>query len=185
MEQDYRQSVIKQFEFYKSLGERTFDQLTEDQLLWQYNEASNSIAIIVNHLCGNMLSRWTDFLTSDGEKDWRQRDAEFENVIQSEKALLLRWAQGWECLFAALNTINHNNFSNKVLIRNQEHSIVEAINRQLAHYSYHIGQIVYIGRMMKGEDWQSLSIPKGESIAFNKTKFSKGRHGGHFTDGLA
>ncbi|MEQ9299229.1 MAG: DUF1572 family protein [Cyclobacteriaceae bacterium] len=184
MEQDYLQSVIKQFEYYKALGEKTFDQLTEKELLWQYNEASNSIAIVANHLCGNMKSRWTDFLTTDGEKEWRERDAEFEQVIKTKEELLLRWNEGWGCVFGALDSINQDNFHTKVYIRNQEHSITEAINRQLAHYSYHIGQIVYIGRMIKGEDWKSLSIPKGDSSAFNKTKFSKGKHGGHFTDGL-
>ncbi len=184
MEFEYLNSVKKQFEYYKVLGERTFEQLDEKGLFYQFNEESNSIAIIVNHLWGNMESRWTDFLTSDGEKEWRNRDLEFESVIKSKDELFSKWNEGWECLFKALDSINKKNFGTVIFIRNQSHSIVDAINRQLAHYSYHIGQIVYIGRMVKGEKWKSLSIPKGKSSDFNKTKFSKGKHGGHFTDDL-
>jgi hypothetical protein len=178
----YLNSIKKQFSYYKSVGEKTFDQLNEEDLCWQYNDQSNSIAIIVNHLWGNMKSRWTDFLTADGEKEWRNRDMEFESVIKSKKELFAKWHEGWDCLFEALEAINEENFENKVYIRNQEHSITEAINRQLAHYSYHIGQIVYIGRMIKGSEWKSLTIPKGKSKEFNKEKFSKGKHRGHFSD---
>lgn len=184
MKSEYLSSVKKQFEYYKSVGEKTFGQLNENDLFWQYNEESNSIAIIVNHLWGNMKSRWTDFLTSDGEKDWRNRDLEFESVIKSKNEFLNKWNDGWKCLFEALNSVNEENFDTKVYIRNQEHSIIEALNRQLAHYSYHIGQIVYIGRMIKGNNWKSLTIPKGKSTEFNKEKFSKGKHGGHFSDDL-
>lgn len=184
MQEDYIQSVIKQFEYYKSVGEKTFDQLTEADLFWRYNEASNAISIIVNHLWGNMKSRWTDFLNSDGEKEWRDRDLEFESVIKTKAELMLKWNEGWGYLFEALLAINDTNFHQKVYIRNQEHSIIEAVNRQLAHYAYHIGQIAYIGRMIKDNEWQSLTIPKGESKSFNKTKFSKGKHGGHFSDDL-
>lgn len=181
---EYLNSARKQFEYYKSVGEKTFDQLEEANLFWQFNEASNSIAIIVNHLWGNMKSRWTEFLTTDGEKDWRNRDLEFESVISTKEELLNKWNEGWECLFEALDTIHEENFDTKVYIRNQEHSIVEAINRQLAHYAYHVGQIVYVGRMLKGSDWESLTIPKGQSSAFNQAKFAKGKHGGHFSDDL-
>lgn len=184
MELVYLSSVRKQFEYYKSVGEKTFDQLDERDFFWQFNEDSNTIAVIVNHLCGNMKSRWTDFLTSDGEKEWRNRDSEFESVINSKEELLLKWNDGWKCLFDALNSLNKENFKTAVFIRNQSHSVVEAINRQLAHYSYHIGQIVYIGRMIKGNEWKSLTIPKGESANFNKEKFSKGKHSGHFSDDL-
>ena len=184
MKTEYLNNIKIQFEYYKSIGEKTFNQLEEKDLFWQYNEESNSIAVIVNHLWGNMKSRWTDFLTSDGEKEWRNRELEFESVIKTKDELLQRWNEGWECLFDALNSINENNFNTKIYIRNQEHSIIEAINRQLAHYSYHIGQIVYVGRMVKGSDWKSLSIPKGKSSEFNKKKFSKGKHDGHFSDDL-
>lgn len=182
MQENYLESVVKQFEYYKVLGEKTFDQLTEEELFWQFNSESNSIAIMVNHLWGNMLSRWTDFLTSDGEKEWRERDVEFESVIPSKSELLKKWNEGWECLFDALNRVNSDNFTAEVFIRNQSHTIVEAVNRQMMHYAYHIGQIVYVGKMIKGEGWHSLSIPKGNSKEFNADKFSKGKHQGHFTD---
>lgn len=184
MQQDYLNSIIKQFEYYKSVGEKTFNQLNEDHLFWQYNDASNSISIIVNHLSGNMKSRWTDFLSSDGEKEWRNRDLEFESIIKSKEELVSKWNEGWTCLFNALYAINESNFNQKIYIRNQEHSIIEAINRQLAHYAYHVGQIAYIGRMVKANDWTSLTIPKGGSKSFNQNKFSKGKHGGHFSDDL-
>ena len=184
MEENYIQSVKKQFEYYKVLGEKTFSQLTDDEVFWQFNEESNAIAVIVNHLWGNMSSRWTDFLTSDGEKEWRNRDVEFESVITSKMEMLEKWEEGWSYLFNALDSINKNNFNTTILIRNQNHTIPEAINRQMMHYAYHIGQIVYIGRMIKGDSWVSLSIPKGKSAAFNEQKFSKGKHGGHFTDEL-
>lgn len=182
MEAQYLESTRKQFEYYKLLGERTFEQLKEKELLWQFNTESNSIAIIVNHLSGNMKSRWTDFLSSDGEKSWRNREQEFENVIQTKAELLKQWQEGWDCLFDALNSINKENFNAVVYIRNQGHTIMEAINRQLAHYTYHIGQIVYLGRMIKGPDWKSLSIPKGKSAEFNQEKFAKEKHKAHFTD---
>ena len=184
MKNEYLNSVKKQFEYYKSVGEKTFDQLDEKDLFWQFNQESNSIAIIVNHLWGNMKSRWTDFLNTDGEKAWRNRDLEFESVIKTKTELLEKWNDGWKCLFNALNSINNENFETKVYIRNQEHSILEAINRQLAHYPYHIGQIVYIGKMIKRNEWKSLTIPKGQSNEFNKDKFSKGKHKGHFSDDL-
>ncbi|MDW7691451.1 DUF1572 family protein [Flammeovirgaceae bacterium SG7u.111] len=184
MESTYLYSVKKQFDYYKSLGERTFDQLNEEELFWQYNGESNSIAIIVNHLWGNMKSRWTDFLIADGEKEWRNRDQEFESIIKTKEELLAKWDEGWKCLFDALDSVNKENFGTEVYIRNQSHTIVDAINRQLAHYSSHIGQIIFIGRMIKGSKWQSLSIPKGGSSEFNKAKFAKGKHGGHFSDDL-
>ncbi|MFH4969384.1 DUF1572 family protein [Gaetbulibacter sp. M240] len=184
MERDYLSSVKKQFEYYKLVGEKTFAQLDDNALFWQYNAASNSIAIIVNHLWGNMLSRWTDFLTTDGEKSWRERDEEFEDRIKTRAQLLEKWEAGWSCLFEALESINETNFNTQIYIRNQEHTTPDAINRQLAHYAYHVGQIVYIGRMIKNEHWISLSIPKGASKSFNQKKFSKGKHGGHFSDDL-
>lgn len=184
MKKEYLSSIKKQFEYYKSVGEKTFDQLDEKDLFWQYNEESNSIAIIVNHLWGNMKSRWTDFLTSDGEKEWRNRDLEFESIINTKNDLIEKWNDGWKCLFYALDSVTEDNFETKIYIRNQEHSIIEAVNRQLAHYSYHIGQVVYIGRMIKGSEWKSLTIPKGKSKEFNKEKFSKGKHKGHFSDDL-
>ncbi|MEM6362231.1 MAG: DUF1572 family protein [Bacteroidota bacterium] len=176
------QSILKQFKYYKFLGDRTFEQLKEEQLFWQYNEASNSIAIIVNHIAGNMKSRWTDFLTTDGEKEWRSRDQEFEDVIKTKSELFQKWEVGWTCLFQALESINEENFDTVVYIRNQGHTVVEAINRQLAHYASHVGQIMYLGKMLKGDTWESLSISKGKSGEYNKDKFSREKHSRHFTD---
>ena len=184
MEENYLQSVKKLFEYYKSLGDKTFVQLKDEELFWQFNPESNSIAIMVNHLWGNMLSRWTDFLNADGEKEWRNRDQEFEDVITNRKAMLEKWEAGWRCLFEALDSVNEDNFHSPVYIRNQAHTIVEAVNRQLGHYAYHVGQIVFVGRMIKGKHWQNLSIPKGQSTEFNQEKFAKGKHEGHFTDDL-
>jgi len=181
MENNYLDSVKKQFEYYKLLGERIIAQLSDEELFWQYNEESNSIAVIVKHLWGNMLSRWTDFLTADGEKEWRNREEEFESSFQNRAELLEKWDAGWKCLFDELGAINEDDFETIIYIRNLGHSIVEAINRHLAHYAYHIGQMAYIGRMIKGADWKSLSIPKGQSAAYNQQKFSKPRRKEHFT----
>lgn len=182
MNADYLESAKKQFEYYKMLGDKTIAQLPDDKLFWQYNQGSNSIAIIVKHLSGNMLSRWTNFLTSDGEKEWRNRDAEFENDIKSKKELLTKWDNGWECLFNALNDIKEEDFLKTIYIRNQGHSMTEAINRQLAHYPYHVGQMVFIGKMICNENWISLSIPRGNSTTYNTEKFSKEKHKEHFTE---
>ena len=160
MESNYLESVIKQFEYYKMLGDKTFGQLPDESLFWQYTEESNSIAVIVKHLWGNMLSRWTDFLNSDGEKDWRNRDSEFESDIQSRAEMLEKWEEGWNCLFNAIRPLKEEDLSRIIYIRNQGHTVMEAINRQLAHYPYHIGQIVFIGKC-----WQKTGIhfrfPKG------------------------
>ena len=170
---NYLNSTKELFRYYKQLGEGVFDQLTEEELSWQYSETNNSIAIIVNHLWGNMLSRWTNFLTEDGEKEWRKRDLEFENVIQTKAQLIERWEAGWACVFEALDSVNEENFKTTIYIRNMGHTIIEAVNRQLGHYAYHIGQIVFIGTLIKGEEWVSLSIPRGKSLDYNQQKFSQ------------
>ena len=178
----FLQNNIKLFKYYKSLGEKTINQISKEELFWQYNEESNSIAIIIKHLSGNMLSRWTDFLTSDGEKEWRKRDGEFEDSIKSKKELEKIWNKGWDCLFNALGTLSEEDLNKTVYIRNMSQSVSDAINRQLAHYAYHVGQIVFIGKMMNNKDWKSLSIPKGDSIKYNKEKFNIPKQGKHFTD---
>jgi hypothetical protein len=178
----YLESTKKQFEYYKMLGDKTIAQLPDDKLFWQYNDESNSIAIIVKHLYGNMLSRWTDFLTTDGEKEWRHRDVEFVNDLNSKATVLVLWNEGWNCLFNALNIIQIDDLSKTIYIRNEGHTVVEAINRQLAHYPYHIGQIVFIGKMICNEKWISLSIPRGNSNTYNTEKFSKPKHNEHFTE---
>jgi hypothetical protein len=165
---EFLASVIKRFKEYKSLGEKTFAQLNAEDLLYQPNEASNSIAVIVQHLHGNMCSRWTNFLTEDGEKSWRQREAEFEVRSFTKEQLLQLWEEGWAVVLQALESLQEDDLLKPVTIRSQPLGVIDAINRQLAHYSYHVGQIVYIGRWLKNEQWQSLSIPKGGSAAYNQ-----------------
>ena len=178
----YIPSAIKQFKYYKQLGEKAMGQIGDDDLFWQAGEDSNSIAIIVGHMVGNMRSRWTDFLTSDGEKDWRNRDKEFEQTIQSREELDLFWEAGWKCLFDALDSLDDSHLEHIVYIRNQGHTVTEAINRQMMHYAYHIGQIVFIAKMISGSEWQSLSIPRNASDQYNAAKFSVGKNRSHFTD---
>lgn len=184
MNNSYLTSIIKQFEYYKSLGEKTFSQITDTDIHWQYNSESNSIAIITKHLVGNMLSRWTNFLTEDGEKTWRERDQEFEDTYFNKEEMLKAWEKGWTCLFDALTTITNSQLEQIVYIRNQGHTVTEAINRQLAHYAYHVGQIVFLGKMIQGENWQSLSIPKGKSANYNQEKFAQEKERKHFTDDI-
>lgn len=182
MNSDYLESVKKQFDYYKMLGEKTFDQLTDEQLFWQYNPECNSIAMIVKHLCGNMLSRWTDFLNSDGEKEWRNRESEFENDIHTREELMSKWNAGWTCFLNAINSLSDKDLEKLIYIRNMGHTVTEAINRQLAHYPYHIGQIVFIGKMACDNNWVSLSIPKGKSADYNADKFAVDKRKTHFTD---
>lgn len=182
MENDYLTSVKKQFAYYKSLGEKTFEQLTDQQLLWQYNPESNSVAMIVNHMAGNMISRWTDIFTTDGEKPTRNREAEFVSSAPTRQTILDTWQKGWKCLFDTLNILTADDLSKIIYIRNQGHTVMEAINRQLAHYPYHVGQIVFLGKMLCNESWHSLSIPRGQSGNYNADKFAQEKRKVHFTD---
>ena len=172
METNYIESCIKQFEYYKQLGDKTIAQVPESSLFWHYNQESNSIATIVKHLWGNMLSRWTDFLTTDGEKPWRNREAEFDNDINTKEEILAKWNEGWDCVFKTLRQLKTDDLSKTVYIRHEPHTVVEAINRQLAHYPYHIGQMVFIGKMVCDKSWVSLSIPRGKTHEFNLEKES-------------
>lgn len=165
---EFLASALKRFREYKALGDKTFAQLSEADFHRQPNNASNSIAIIIQHLHGNMLSRWTNFLTEDGEKPWRKRDEEFEAQPLSKDELLAKWEEGWNILFTALEALGEDDLLRTISIRSQPLLVVDAINRQLAHYSYHVGQLVYLGRWMKEEEWQSLSIPKGGSTDYNQ-----------------
>ena len=182
MNNNFLTSAIKQFEYYKLLGEKTFAQLQDEKLFWQYNTESNSIATIIKHLQGNMFSRWTNFLTTDGEKEWRNREQEFENDIQTKKQMITLWNTGWQCLFDALHSLPETDLEKIIYIRNQGQTVTEAINRQLCHYSYHVGQIVFIGKMICNRKWQTLSIPKGNSHQYNAEKFANEKHNEHFTD---
>lgn len=182
MTSSFLSSSIKQFQYYKMLGDNTFAQIPESKILWSPVEGSNSIGTIVNHLKGNMLSRWTDFMTSDGEKEWRNRDSEFDPHFENIISLKEAWEEGWSILFAALEPLKDDDLEKLIYIRNQGHSVVEALNRQLAHYAYHIGQIVYLGTLICGDNWQSLSIPKGTSKTYNEEKFAQEKTKAHFTD---
>ncbi|MBS1781295.1 MAG: DUF1572 domain-containing protein [Bacteroidetes bacterium] len=179
---EYLQSALRQFKMYKKLGDGAMQQVDDKGLFLQPNEESNSIATIVKHMHGNMLSRWTDFMTTDGEKPWRQRDAEFDNDLQTRESVLQKWEEGWQCLFNALESITDDDLNKIIYIRNEGHTVLEATNRQIAHYSYHVGQIVYIAKMLKNDGWQSLSIPRNKSNEYNEKKFSEEKGKRHFTD---
>ena len=179
---DFLRSANRQFLYYKTLGEKAIDQLETEQLFVSLNDDTNSIATIVKHLHGNMLSRWTDFLTTDGEKDTRNRDGEFDASTaiskQTKEQILSLWNEGWSCLFNTLNSLKPEDLSKIIYIRNEGHTVLEAINRQLAHYPYHVGQIVFYAKILKKSDpiaigWTSLSIPKNKSKDYNSDKFSK------------
>lgn len=184
MENNYIESVRKQFNYYKMLGEQAMNQVPDEALFWQYNENSNSIAILVGHLSGNMLSRFIDFLSADGEKPWRNRDAEFESIFENREELMAQWNKGWNCLLGTIERLTETELDTIVYIRNDGHTVLEAINRQLAHYPYHIGQIVYIAKMIADNHWNSLSIPRNKSNDYNARKFSQDKEKRHFTDDL-
>lgn len=167
-EEEYLQTIIRRVLYYKELGDRTFEQLDEAAFHYQPNEASNSIAVIIQHTAGNMLSRWTNFLAEDGEKEWRQRDDEFAIHSYSKEELLATWEQGWKCFLDTLQSLKGSDLLKTVYIRGEALSATDAINRQLAHYPYHVGQIVYLGRLIKDHTWKSLSIPKGQSQQYNQ-----------------
>lgn len=178
--ENYLDSVKKQFLYYKTIGEKALKQVPEHKFTWQYNAESNSIAAIVKHLSGNMLSRWTNFLTTDGEKEWRNRDAEFENDLTAAQ-VMEAWHKGWDCFLHALQSLSPDDLEKIIYIRNEGHTVMEAINRQLAHYPYHIGQIIFIAKL-HSQEWDSLSIPRNKSGDFNTEKFAQEKQRKHFTD---
>lgn len=180
----FLESAIKLFRYYKKLGEGAIAQLTDGEALRKPNDASNSIALIVHHLSGNMLSRWTDFLTSDGEKSWRNRESEFDDAYTNKTVMMDAWEKGWSCLFAALESLKPDDLSKIIYIRNEGQTVLEAIQRQLAHYPHHVGQILFQAKVIKGDSFKSLSIPKGNSEVFNKEKFEQEKSRKHFTEGL-
>lgn len=184
MKNSYIDNISKEFNYYKSLGENTFKQLSDSELQWAPNQDSNSIAIIVKHLSGNMLSRWTNIFLEDGEKPWRLRDEEFVIETSNKDTVLKQWNSGWTCFFNTLNRLDSTDLNKVIYIRHQGHTVMEAINRQLAHYAYHIGQIVFIGKLLKNTEWKSLSVPRGTSKDYNALKFSKEKSKTHFTEDL-
>jgi Protein of unknown function (DUF1572) len=166
---DYLETAIRRLKYYKDLGDKTFAQLNEWDFHYQPNDESNSIATIIQHLAGNMLSRWTNFLTEDGEKEWRKRDEEFEVHPYNKQQLLELWEKGWTCFLETLSSLKKKDLKKKVTIRQEELTVIDAINRQLAHYPYHIGQIIFLAKIIKNKNWQNLSIPKGNSQAYNQS----------------
>lgn len=175
MVKEYLKNITNQFKYYKEVADKTIVQLQEEDLHWVYNNESNSIAVIIIHVAENMLSRWTDFFTSDGEKDSRDRDKEFEPHNLSKQELLEKWENGWNCLFYALNSLDETNFNKPIYIRNKQHKLIESITRQIAHYPYHIGQITYIGKMILNNKWKTTSIAKGKSKEYIAQEFDKNR----------
>jgi hypothetical protein len=167
---EFLDAAIKRLIYYKKLAEKTFDQLSDNDFHFTPNEASNSIAVIIQHMAGNMLSRWTNFLTEDGEKEWRQRDEEFEVHEYSRAQLLDLWNKGWDCFLGVLESLSEDDLLKTVTIRQEPLTVIDAVNRQLAHYPHHVGQIIYVGKIIKNEGWKSLSIPKGKSDEYNKSE---------------
>lgn len=172
-QKNFLESSMKLFRYYKGLGEKAINQLSDEQVLRKPNEASNSISLIVHHLSGNMLSRFTDFLTTDGEKPWRNREIEFDEAYPDKAAMMKSWEAGWACVFSSLEPLKAEDLWRIVYIRNEGQTVLEAIQRQLAHYASHIGQIIYQAKILKGEEFKSLSIPRGGSSAFNQGMFGQ------------
>lgn len=164
----YLEDSLTLFRYYKNLSERAMAQVTDEQLLEVLDGEMNSIALIVKHMAGNMRSRWTDFLTTDGEKPDRDRDSEFMEPPSTRQAALAVWEEGWQCLFRALGPLSDADLQKTVTIRGEAHSVMQAINRQVAHYSYHCGQIVMLAKHFKNTEWQSLSVPRRKSAEFNR-----------------
>ena len=172
----YLDSAIKRLLTYKTLGDMTFAQLEEKDFYFMPSEQSNSIAVIIQHMHGNMISRWTNFLTEDGEKPGRNRDEEFSPPTADKARLLEMWEKGWRCLIETLSSLREADLLKTITIRHEALTAIDAINRQLAHYPHHVGQIVYIGKMIRDHNWQTLSVPKGGSRDFNKIMEEKFKH---------
>jgi len=172
-EEFFLQSALREFLDYKNLADKTFTQLEEKDFHFQPNSECNSIAIIIQHMHGNMLSRWTNFLTEDGEKEWRKRDDEFE-IHQFNKVQLLKlWEEGWKLVIDTIESLKEQDLGKTIYIRSKPHTVIGAINRQLTHYASHVGQIILLGKIIKGSDWQTLSIPRGQSAIFNEKMVKK------------
>jgi hypothetical protein len=164
----YLEDSLTLFRYYKKLGEGAMAQATDEQLFAALDPEANSIAIVVKHIAGNMRSRWTDFLTTDGEKPDRHRDTEFEDPPATGEALIELWQAGWDCVFRALEPLSDADLGRRVVIRGEAHSVMQAINRQMAHYACHVGQIVLLAKHYQHAEWRSLSVPRGKSAEFNQ-----------------
>ena len=166
--ENYQTDAVQSFRNYKKMAERAIEQVSDEEFFALIDTESNSIALIVKHIAGNLRSRWTDFLTTDGEKDFRNRDTEFELTGDTRESLMRFWESGWQTLFDNIEPLTADDFSRTVMIRGDRHTIVEAINRQMTHYAYHVGQIVLLAKHFKSAEWQTLSIPKNKSADFNQ-----------------
>ena len=166
--ENYHLDALQSFRNYKKLAERAIEQISDEDFATTIDAESNSVALIVKHVAGNLRSRWTDFLTSDGEKDFRNRDAEFEMTGDTRESLMKFWEEGWKTLFENIEPLTVEDFSKTVSIRGEPHTIAEAINRQLTHYAYHIGQIVFLAKHLKSSEWKTLSVPRNKSGQFNQ-----------------
>jgi hypothetical protein len=164
----YLEDSLTLFRYYKNLSEKAMAQLTDEQLYAVLDGEMNSIAVIVKHMAGNMRSRWTDFLSSDGEKPDRNRDSEFVDPPLTRQALLALWEEGWKCVFDALEPLSEQDLQRTVTIRGEPHSVMQTINRQIGHYAYHSGQIVFLAKHFKQDGWKSLSVPRGQSDEFRR-----------------
>jgi len=166
--ESYRNDAIQSFRNYKKMAERSIEQVSDEQFFALIDAEANSIAVVVKHIAGNLHSRWSDFLTSDGEKSDRNRDTEFELIADTRERLMQFWESGWQTLFDNVEPLTIEDFSRTITIRGEPHSIVEAINRQLTHYAYHVGQIVLLAKHFRSADWKTLSVPKNRSAEFNQ-----------------
>lgn len=175
---------VRLFKYYKVMTEKTVVQLTDEELHHTPSAELNSIAVLMKHISGNMISRWTNFRTEDGEKPWRNREGEFYDDINSRKELIDHWEKGWNVLFDSLNSIENDEINDIIYIRNEGHTILEAVERHLAHVAYHTGQIVMLAKWMRGDGWETLSIPKGKTEEFNQEKFNKPKTRGFYKDRL-
>ena len=164
----FLESAIAKYQAQKDLAERAIVQLGDEQLHHPLDENTNSVAVIMKHLAGNMLSRWTDFLTTDGEKQWRNRDREFVDDFPSRDDLTAFWQRGWDCLFATLSALTEGDLTKTVPIRGEPHNVIEAIHRGLDHCGYHVGQIVLVARVLAKDNWTTLTIPRGGSQEYNR-----------------
>ena len=180
--ENYHVDALKSFRSYKGLAERAMEQVSDEEFVEAIDAEANSIAVIVKHIAGNQISRWTDFLTTDGEKPDRNRDMEFELIGDTRESLMEFWERGWSALFGALEPLTPDDFSKTVTIRGEAHTIPEAINRQLTHYAYHIGQIVLLAKHFRSSEWKTLSVPKNKSADFNRFLAEKQQAGIGKTD---
>lgn len=172
IEQIYLDVIGKRFNSLKEQGDKTLSQLNHEQYHWTINEESNSIAVIVKHISGNMISRWTDFLTTDGEKSTRNRDDEFIDSLTTEE-ILTAWEKGWQVFLDAIEQLTEADLEKVITIRGEQHSVIDAIERQMSHYAQHVGQIIYIAKQVTGSQWQTLSIPRGQSQSFTDEMVKK------------